>query len=501
MPKAAAMNPPPHARLEGAANAPPKPTVTTDKEAKKREARTRRRDERKAKVLASQTARPSPPPPATIVEPSPVAAAVVIQTPHYAKGTIYLPEEVTSAAPLLFPHAAKGILESLAAEHAPPPLDLKSPEAILSKHLGDRGPTAKEAKRIDLEAAIRKLKSAIVSLSDGGEAVANATAALKSDLDAKEAALLKLQKDAPSQEHQLKALAEGRSSLELSIQERKDREQRGAAKAADRRASRASFIADLKAQVAAVEAGLTKIDEENTRNHRERAQAAADLDAKALALFDKRLADKEAEDKKGASTAAAIPPAGAQQPLALAAPPNAQAAAVPPEPGHDISSLAELEAARIRIATLEEQMKKAVSQALQEFERVADVDISQLPAVEMPPADALPLYGGLFMTLQNWTLAGAQTPLDYTVLRTAMDEAADPIAVAKLILADAWDKWYPASTPILTSVVPRQVAVVLLHRLTQIKLVFEGEVNVRVDKLALEGTAAVQASGKRLRVA
>jgi len=501
MPKAAAMNPPPHARLEDAASTGPKTKATTDKQIKKREARTRRRDERKAKVLASQTARAPPTPTTVAAAPGPVAVALESQVPPNTKGKIHLPDDVIAAAPLLFPHAAKGILESLAAEHAPPPLDLKSPEAILSKHLGDRGPTAKEAKRIDLETAIGKLKSAITSLSDGGEAVADATAALKADLDAKETSLLKLQKDAPSQEHQLKAIAEARSSLELSIQARRDREQRGAAKAAERRAARASLVKDLKAQIAAVEAGLIKIDEENSRNHQERAQAAAELDAKALALFDKRLADKEAEDKSGGSTVAANPVTGPQQPLALVAAPNAQSGVPPPEPGTDISSLAELEAARIRIAALEQQMQKAVNQALQEFERVADVDVSQLPPVDMPSAEALPLFGGLFMTLQNWTLAGAQAPLDYTALRTAMGEAADPVAVAKSILADAWDKWYPGVTPVLTSVVPRQVAVVLLHRLTQIKLVFEGDVKDRVDKLALEGTAAVQASGKRLRVA
>ena len=51
------------------------------------------------------------------------------------------------------------------------------------------------------------------------------------------------------------------------------------------------------------------------------------------------------------------------------------------------------------------------AQAQQEFDRVADFDISQLPAVEMPPAEAVPQYGGLLMTLQSWMLAGAQTPI------------------------------------------------------------------------------------------
>jgi len=484
--------------LEDASSTSPK--VADDKQIKKREARTRKREERKAKAMAHQPARAPPPPTAAVAEPGPVAAAMETQVQATAKGKIQLPDDVVEAAPLLFPYAVKGILESLAAEHAPPPLDLKSPEAILSKHLGDRGPTAKEARRIDLETAIGKLKSAITSLSDGGEVVADSTAALKADLDVKEAALLKLQKDAPSQEHQMKAIAEARSSLELSIQARKDREQRGNVKATERREARNAIVDDLMAQILAVKAGLTKIDEENSRSHQERAQAAAELDAKALALFDKRLADKEAEDRTRGRTVAANTGSGTP-PLSLTAAPRVQGGVPPPEPDTDIESLAELEAARVRHVALEQKMQKAISQALQEFERVADVDVHQLPPVEMPTAEGLPLYGGLFITLQNWSLAGAQNPLDYTALRTSMGDAADPVEVAKSILASAWDKWYPGTTPLLTSVVPRQVAVVLLHRLAQVKLVFEGDVKDRVDKLALEGTAAVQASGKRLRVA
>ena len=118
----------------------------------------------------------------------------------------------------------------------------------------------------------------------------------------------------------------------------------------------------------------------------------------------------------------------------------------------------------------------------------------------MPAIDERLAYAALFETLQAWAL-GPQAPLDYESLKISMGGTFDPLDVVAEILGSCWSKWYPTGPPTLTSVVPRQIAVVVMHRLTEIKMVFDESARAEVNRMASEGSAAVKASGKRLRTA
>ena len=309
---------------------------------------------------------------------------------------------------------------------------------------------------------------------------------LQSRLEAAEAAHTKILKDAPSQDHERKAITEAKSSFELAVQARQDREERGAAKAAERRAQRTEHIGQLKEQVLLLEVGLNELEDSSARVHAERVVAAAAADTQVLGLFDRKLQGLQA-------------PAPTFVPMETAA----AAAGEPPS---------ELEAARARILDLQQKLAAAAGAAKvaaedatrmrEEFERTfEDIEASQLPLVEVPGKEAVAAFGVLFQTLQSWVSTGANFPFSWEALRQLYPEGPAPESMFKGLLGQLWSRWHVQDSSPPTGVIPRQLALLAYHCLTNMKLEYDSQ-DARSDvmKRAEEGYAKVRESSKRARV-
>ena len=483
--KSDAMNPPSHARLRPS----PAPSAargdtaankeTSNKENKKREARARKRQGR---LQARAAAGLSSAPPAKEGEhqssglPSPVLPPPGVAA-NSGSTKLALPIEVVRAIPLLLPHAAKLIVDNLALDSVPAgSQEQKSPEAVVSKLLGDRGPSAKVAKKADLEGQITRLKTILVTMGTD-DSVSEATKLVQAQLDAASASLLKLSKATPSQEHERMAVAEARSTYELSVQARRDRELRGAAKAEERRLLRQKLLQDLKDQVRGLEDGLLVAEADNNMKHVDRAAAASDFDSQVLALFDRKMLELRTTAPGQAHTAQ-------DSPVVVAA----------------ATPLGELQAAREQISLLQERLRTAADKVQAAFDRSHDIDPALLPKVPLPPKDQLVSYGALFRTIQSWTMSGATCPFDWGSLAAAMGNGGPlPAAIGKNLLGPLWNSWY-LTDPAGDEVVPRQVALLMFHGLNGIKIEYENvEQEAVVSRMAVDAYGAVRASGKRLR--
>ena len=415
-----------------------------------------------------------------------------------------LPTDLLEAAPLLTAGILKVVSDSLAQETVPATFEQKDPEAALAKAIGERGPVAKIAKKFEIEANISKFKAVVATLQGGGDDCSELLKAAQANLDAAVAQLGKISKDTPSPTHEHKALLEVRSAHEANTQARRDREQKGLMKAAERLKERHQHIADLKSQLEAVEAGLTTIENKNAAKHADRATAAAAFDAKVLSLLDARIASAaSAEASAAASTAVplgqlAIPPAVAPVSGQAPAPPGpSQPPAQPP------SLLEELAAARTHIEQLQQQVHTQSGAIISAFEHhFVDVDVSMLPKASPPSENEKVAYAALFQAMSFWFSAGAACPFEWHALSTTMKDAMNLIDVAKALLGNTlWELWYPTARPDDMAVVPRQVAILLYQSLSNLMVTCDSQGQSEADALAKQGLTAMRESGKRMRLA
>ena len=193
--------------------------------------------------------------------------------PHGRGTVLALPDEVRIAIPLLLPSAAKSIIDSLETEAIPGTLEVKSPEQLMARFIGEHGPTAKVAKTAELESDISKMKTALHALHDGGDTATEMVVGLRATIESAEAMRAKLLKGAPSQGHAQKAVAEAKSSYELAMQARRDREFRGAAKARERSEQRHKSIQELKQHIARMEEGIIELETQDAAKHAERVKS------------------------------------------------------------------------------------------------------------------------------------------------------------------------------------------------------------------------------------
>jgi len=225
----------------------PTPGATSSKEAKKREARARNRA---ARIVAKQSAAKEDATPKAVPGPTPgavaTAMAAVYDPPSTPPKRLALPTSLLEATPLLTADILKVVTDSLAQETVPAAFDQKDPDAALAKAIGERGPVAKIAKKSEVEANISKFKAVVATLQGGGEECADLLKAAQANLDTAVAQLSKISKDTPSPTHEHKALLEVRSAHEANTQARRDREQKGVAKAAERLQERHQHLAELR---------------------------------------------------------------------------------------------------------------------------------------------------------------------------------------------------------------------------------------------------------------
>ena len=393
-------NPPDYSRIDDKTNAtvPGTPPSDNTKE-KKKEVRERKKQARlAAKKALSQPSQPKPPAvnkPKDEEEKGPVATAMAqAAQPAPILNKLKLDDELCANIADLFHGAVEPITSSLALEVVPSPPEPQHPDLILSIFIGEEGPSAKSAKRAELEATIKTLKATATTLQGGGESVAAILAEVQSKLEVDEAALAKLSKDAPSQDHERMAVSGARSAYETHAQARRDREARGAAKAAERQAQRLSHIANLKQQLELLEKGLVAITAENTAKHEKCAAAAAAVDVQVLALFDQKLAGI-AEVTMQATPPSPTPNTAAPATVALAL----QAAAQVEVPASTLQELETLKQANARLMALVETSCTKIKECFEK--RFDDITADHIPKPAITDPNKLVACGGLYNTLQN----------------------------------------------------------------------------------------------------
>jgi len=435
---------------------------------------------------------------------------LVQETAKPATTKLALPQELLQDVPLLVASdAIKSIAASLMTEAVPAPRDQRSAEAVMAKRLGDKGPTARAAKMVELEANIARLQTSLTTLEAGGDALESAAEPVRQQLAAAKASLQTMAKDAPTQTCEHKAIQEARASLERQILERKEREQKGAAKAQQRQDDRMKTIADLKAQVALLEAGMNKMVTENAGLHSKRAEAAQALDQEVLKLFDDKLAALATAAAQPMGTngpvTAAPGPAGASQPPGGLPPASAvvpaNALALPATVIPDPSNLAELAEAKNRIKELTQKVEELSGQVVKAFQSSYQVTMADVPTQQAPPREHREAYAALRSTLEVWAVSGASEPFDWQAMRAITPDGPDPATVARSLLGEElWKKWY-TTAPEPALVVPKQMALLILHCLNDVKAEIESDISrPEAAKRSEAGISAMKEGGKRLKM-
>jgi len=502
-PRSKAQNPPPHGRLVVVYRDSQGNNEPTEKERKKREARARKRDEaaKRKERLATSTDANAPSKAKTNTStaaaipqgkeaPGPVAEAMAASvkpasTSAHAQRLV-LPDEVAAQVPLLLPDAAQTIIASLALEFKAVMPDSKDPEAIVTKTIGDRGPAAKVARVAELEAQVVKLRAMLATSMDGGDSLDEIGASIRLKLEESETALAKAKRDVPSQSSELKAVLEAKATYELNMQTHRDQQQRGCAKAKERKAARHAHLQSLKDQILILEKAMSSLESENDEAHKKRAAAVTSLDAKVLQLFDVRIA---ALQPKPEQVATPPPPEGPPQALALAAPPVDQ---VP-------SSLTELQEFRQKYEEMRLRMEAAIGVMASQFTAsFEDITPDMLPPTEVPDDNVIASYGAIYHFLESWSVSGS-APFDWDAFDTAAGTH-DVIEIVKKLLGPVWSKWYATASPGPTLVVPRQLADLVAYCLKNVRQAFEnGEHKQAMVDGAAKAMGAARESAKRLR--
>jgi len=499
-PRQIATNPRPDQRIartpRASSQQAPDQAAAASKELKKREARKAKRQARadflKGKQKDAPKGKEAEP---TSHEPLPTTAPKETSQAT-ATNKLAFSQAMLDDMPLLPAQLLLALVQSMEAEHIPTDTELKPPEEVLNRCIGEKGPTAKATQRAKIESEIAQLKSSIVWLSDEG--LADTVKSLEEQVKSRESALAKLVRDAPSQNVEAKAIAEVKSAYELRAQARRDNEAKGQAKAVERRTFRHQHVADLIGQLTAADKFMTALEEENSRKHAARAAAAADLDVKVLALFDQKLA-------KLATPPAPAPPVQPQAPSApvqaqaqssqggtvavIQAPPLALTAPPAPEPSKDA-----------QIATLLASLKRFEQAAapITEFDRHVEVDPTTIPKAKAPNEQAGKAYYAIHRVLELWQAAGASEVFTWAALARFAVENGSPVDIAKEIMGQAWSSWYPAD-PASDAIVPRHLALQIHYCLNGIKMVSDQEEQDSVSLLALEGYKEIRTAAKRRR--
>ena len=440
--------------------------LAKDKEAKKREARSNKRAERaaarsawkenaKRKALSQNAISPTTPTTPATHEPGPVATAMAAATsaPPPTTSKLRLSDATIAKVPLLLPEAIKVITDSLLLETIPTMTEMKNPETVMQKILGDRGPAAKVAKVLELQTSISALKVMLETSKSGGDNMSDLEQIMTTKLEAAESALLKAQRDAPSQLSELKAVQEAKSSHEASVQARKDQQQKGSDKAAERKALRHAHIKKLRDQLSALEADLAVLEDENNNAHSKRAAALAAVDAKVVDLFDIKIKSLQ---QQAAQAVQRQGPAPAQ----VQAQPPAPSTTAPLQICDTAATLAELEETKKKLIELQAKFQSEANAVMQQFEKsYADINPAMLPETKLPDPTHITAAGAVHEVLQNWAVAGAIDPFDWDTLDLAVGPSLEAVQVTKeLVGGDLWPRWYPESQPLGPSVVPRQLA-------------------------------------------
>ena len=156
-------------------------------------------------------------------------------------------------------------------------------------------------------------------------------------------------------------------------------------------------------------------------------------------------------------------------------------------------------------AKCEESRAKALLELTLAFEKTTRVTLADLPEINPasnPPAgDHLTHLGQLHHLLTAWMQAGAVTPFTFQDLVDNTCLAQGVCNFVKSAMGSSWERWFPAEPP-LSTVVPRQVAELLLASLQRLDAHWRQQgINEEISKQGLESYTAVVGVAKRRRAA
>jgi len=423
------------------------------------------------------------------------------------KHTLDLSEEVLKKVPSLLKNAVQTIQDSLALEHVPSEPDNTTPEEVIARLLGHRGPTAKVANKARLEAELCALKSSLVTLTTAGVS-GTALKALEEDIKASEAALLKASKEVPSSTHELKALAGTKSEYEVEMQARKDRGEKGAAKTAARVKERHAYIQTLREEVDALEAAVLHVEMENAHRFAAKTKATLELDKGVLELLEKKVQDitNASAAPQGAPPAmpagqqpAAGPGGVANAPALALVGPNGPAPAQSPATVKPPEMLA-LDAQKEELARQVSQLQQAFKDAQAALDQQARFEVSVEGATveqfrpiscEGMVEEHVRSLGLAWWFLAQWHDAGASIP--FTVEHAARNLGITPEEVLN-VLNEALDGRADEWKVTLGSTVPRQCCLLAHQNLGRFKEKYgQEQVSIEDRKAATDAYAAVAA--------
>ena len=311
-------------------------------------------------------------------------------------------------------------------------------QEIFDRCLSTHRPCTSQEARSKQEAQVSRLKAAVAAMGDDDS---TETVALKSKLKVEEAAMAKLSNVMPSTTLETTSLASARARYIEACEERRDFCRRAKAKSEARRESRRSLLGALRSQIARAEESMAALDTAHTAAHEERARAHKALEQEVLALFDAR-----------AGAAVAQPVGGGDQLDAI---------------------IAEKVALQKRFVELEKQHQASLQPAAFDI-TFEDVSLADLPAAKVPVGPDLAVQGHVYHLLSAWIQSGANTQFTFQQLVNHGMLEDKVFEFLTSILGDVWKRWF-AAEPLLSHVVPRQVALLLHHGLDRVRATWQAD--------------------------
>ena len=412
------------------------------------------------------------------------------------------------------------LTESLKAELLPTPLVARDAQETFDFYIGEarkldpKGPGARAETIQKLEAEIQKIQSALVIFEKGDE---ETTAPLQKKLDKLKEELEKQMKNPPTQSSQHAGLVQAMSLFETKMQERTGRRQQGKEKTAERSSERKAYFSEMRAALQAAEEETARLETWHNDQHAERTVALAQQEQETRDLFQKVRQERhvKADQEAAARTAAPQPP------------PAVTTAVTFPYVGQgttaDAVAAAQADAAKTRVlfAELEKKSRddreilelrlleiKKQSQQIDEMRRLlAEKDAAAVAAATaaavqhtamntsndptaaatcteeeyelhvaaldrdspvkptMPKGDLLIQASQVHAWLDAWNLGGQKIMFTFRQLDDAAKLGGHAAEFCAHFLGDEnFAMWFPSSPP-LTKIVPRQVALILFFTL------------------------------------
>ena len=464
-PKAEAVKPPPRSPktnlVPGQPQEPSAKEKRKEKRLRKKAERDKVKDKGKSDVPEKEKATDIQAPAAAQAAPAPVPP-----DPSAAK-YITLSDEVLASMPNLASGAIREIIESFQKDFIPNPKDLLSAEEVVIKLLDNGGPTAKAAKKEEATSKVQEYRDALALLSKGGPVMADAIADMKGKLTIAEAALTKLSKDTPSQEYERKVLLETKSKFETAAQLRRDAEGRGAAKSDDRKALRKNHIQKLEVEIAALKAAVAKEEADNDARYKAKVAAQSELDTKVLAILDTKIAAAQQAPAQPGTVAAIL------QPQSIGQQAIGDEAEVEQLRKAQAAMQLEAQAMQAKYAAMATKLEAVTNKIQLQFNKgFEDVFPDQLPQEVNPDARFVPTLYALHKALDNWLTSGAMIPFNWHALAPVTADGPKAVDIARELIGKIWSRWYCGATPPADETVPRQVVLLLHHRLNQCREAF-----------------------------